>query len=58
MSKMFFAFIAANVVVYLAFAFIAWEFDPAQWALVGRVVFVYLGVFCGAVAVFSVKDMK
>jgi drug/metabolite transporter (DMT)-like permease len=58
MSKMIFAFIAANVVVYLAFAFIVWDFDPAQWSPDGRFVFVYLGVFCGGAAALSVKDMK
>ena len=41
------AFIAANVMVYLAFAFIAWELDPAQWNNGGRAVLVGFGAFFG-----------
>lgn len=41
------AFIAANVLLYLGFAFIAWELDPSQWSNGGRASLVVLGTFFG-----------
>lgn len=52
------AFIAANVMVYLAFAFIAWELDPSQWHQDGRVIFVAFGAMFGVVCALAVKEMK
>ena len=52
------AFIAANVMVYLAFAFMAWELDPSRWHQDGRVVFVAFGAMFGVVSALAVKEMK
>jgi hypothetical protein len=53
MSKLFrpiIAFVAANALLYLGFAFIAWQLDPSQWHQDMRVIFVALGVMLGAFA--------
>lgn len=52
------AFVAGNVLMYLACAFIVWELDPSQWNPDGRFVFVIFGVMCGAIAALAVKEMK
>lgn len=41
------AFVATNVLLYLGFAFIVWDFDPAQWSNGGRALFVVLGALLG-----------
>ena len=59
MTKMFpplVAFVAAYLLMYLAFAFIAWELDPSQWNKDGRFVFVALGAALGVVAALGVKE--
>lgn len=52
------AFIAGNVLVYLAFAFIVWELDASQWNLDGRLALVVLGGIFGGLAALAVKEMK
>ena len=51
------AFIAANMLVYLAFAFIAWELDPSQWHQDGRVIFVAFGAMLGVFSALAVKEI-
>jgi predicted membrane protein len=61
MSKMILAlaaFVAVNVLLYLAFAFIVWELDPSQWNPDGRLVLVVFGVVFGGLAALGVKEMK
>lgn len=43
------AFLAV-LTVYLCFSFIAWEFNPQHWDIVGRFAFVVLGGISGGVA--------
>ena len=45
--------IAAIVAVYLCFGFIAWEFDPGEWVLEGRVMCVAFSVFAALFAFLS-----
>ena len=47
MIRMIFGFIAGNVVLYLAFAFIAWEINPANWNSGGRALAVVFGATTG-----------
>jgi hypothetical protein len=44
---MIFGFIAGNVMLYLAFAFIAWEINPANWNSGGRALAVVFGATTG-----------
>jgi hypothetical protein len=56
MSKMILAlvaFISTNVLLYLAFAFIAWELDPSQWSNGGRAVLAALGMFLGILSAIA-----
>jgi hypothetical protein len=54
MTKSIFAFVAVNVLVYLAFAFISWEPNAANWTEGGRTLFVFFGAMFGGVAAAAV----
>lgn len=47
MIRMALGFITGNVVLYLAFAFIAWEINPANWNSGGRALAVVFGAMVG-----------
>jgi hypothetical protein len=57
MIKSVIAFIAVNVFVYLAFAFIAWEIDPANWTEAGRATGVLLGSMLGSLGAIAAGDI-
>jgi Na+/H+-dicarboxylate symporter len=46
--------------VYLAFAFVSWQFNPSKWSELWRFAFVALsgvfGVLVALVVVFGIKD--
>ena len=43
-------FIAGNAMAYLAFAFTAWETNPANWTSGGRALAVIIGSFAGTMS--------
>ena len=56
MIRMIFGFIAGNVVLYLAFAFIAWEINPANWNSGGRALAVVFGATTGVLLAVLVMN--
>jgi hypothetical protein len=58
MIRMIFGFTTGNVVLYLAFAFIAWEINPANWNSGGRALAVVLGAVVGALLAVMAMDHK
>jgi hypothetical protein len=55
---MIFGFIAGNVVLYLAFAFVAWEINPANWNSGGRALALVLGAATGILLAAMAVDPK
>ena len=58
MIKSVFAFITSNVVLYLAFAFIAWEINPANWDAGGRALAVIFGAMFGAFSAAATNGIE
>jgi hypothetical protein len=58
MIRMIFGFIAGNVVLYLAFAFIAWEINPENWNSEGRALAVVFGAEVGVLLAALVMNPK
>jgi hypothetical protein len=58
MIRSVFAFIAVNVFVYLAFAFVAWEINPADWTNGGRAAGVLLGSMLGCLGAIAAGDLR
>jgi len=58
MIRMVLGFIAGNVVLYLAFAFIAWEINPANWDSGGRALAVVFGAGVGVLLAVLVMNPK
>jgi nitrous oxide reductase accessory protein NosL len=54
MSKSIFAFVAVNVIVYLAFAFISWEPNASNWTEGERALFVMFGAMFGGISAAAV----
>ena len=58
MIRMVFGFITGNVVLYLAFAFVAWEINPANWNSGGRALAVVFGAAVGVLLAVMAMDHK
>jgi len=58
MIRMALGFITGNVVLYLAFAFIAWEINPANWNSGGRALAVVFGAMVGVLLAALVMNPK
>jgi hypothetical protein len=58
MTRLIFVFIAANVVIYLGLAFIAWEINPANWTTGGRLLCLLYGGLFGVFAALTAGETK
>ncbi len=58
MTRLIFVFMAANVVIYLAFAFIGWEINPANWTNGGRALCLLFGGLFGFATALAAGETK
>jgi hypothetical protein len=57
MTRLIFVFIAANAIVFLAFAFVTWEINPANWEAGTRALSVIIGPMFGSLGALIVGDL-
>jgi uncharacterized membrane protein YsdA (DUF1294 family) len=58
MNKLVIAFIVINALVFLVFAFITWEINPANWETATRTLLVWVGSLLGGLGAFIVGQTE
>jgi hypothetical protein len=58
MTKAVFAFTVVNALAFLAFAFITWDINPANWTEGTRAISVLLGSLFGALGALIAGEIK
>jgi hypothetical protein len=56
MIKSVIAFIVVNAIVFLAFAFVTWEINPANWEVGTRALSVIIGPMFGSLGAIIAGD--
>lgn len=56
--KLVITFVSVVALIYLCASFMAWEFNPHNWPVEGRVAFCVCGVICPAILCFTAYQME